>query len=504
MIAWMLRFKNNCRKATDRVKGELTVQEFENAERKLLKMVQEESFDTEDNPKLKSLCTFKDQDGLIRLKTKITRRNDEEDFKCPIVLPSEHKLVEMLIRQKHLQLSHAGVLTVLCEIRQQFWILRGRKTIRKVIRKCTSCLRYNSKHVETSPTPLPEDRVRDALVFEVTGVDLAGPLYLKNEEKAWILLFTCAVYRAVHLELILSLSTNSFLQGLRRFIARRGRPKIIYSDHGSNFVGADNLFKNIDWNKIAQDISIEKIQWKFNPPTAAWWGGWWERLIQMVKKLLRRVLGRSALKYEEMCTVLCDVEAVINARPLTYLSEDVKDMTPLTPATFLQNNQSVGVPDLDHLDEVNLTKRYKYQQRLREEMRKRFREEYLGLLILQQSQKKQQRQIRIGDVVLIGCDNKKRLDWPLGRVIEIFPGRDQEVRVVKVKTSSGELIRPIQRVYPLEISQEDHLLVSSSAKESDSFSVDREKSCERKKTVEPEKKKTRSGRVVIKPSRFDE
>ena len=97
----------------------------------------------------------------------------------------------------------------------------------------------------------------------------------------------------------------------------------------------------------------------------------------MVKKLLRRVLGRSALKYEEMCTVLCDVEAVINARPLTYLSEDVKDMTPLTPATFLQNNQSVGVPDLDHLDEVNLTKRYKYQQRLREEMRKRFREEYL-------------------------------------------------------------------------------------------------------------------------------
>ena len=216
----------------------------------------------------------------------------------------------------------------------------------------------------------------------------------------------------------------------------------------------------------------------------------------MVKKLLRRVLGRSALKYEEMCTVLCDVEAVINARPLTYLSEDVKDMTPLTPATFLQNNQSVGVPDLDHLDEVNLTKRYKYQQRLREEMRKRFREEYLGLLILQQSQKKQQRQIRIGDVVLIGCDNKKRLDWPLGRVIEIFPGRDQEVRVVKVKTSSGELIRPIQRVYPLEISQEDHLLVSSSAKESDSFSVDREKSCERKKT--------RSGRVVIKLSRFDE
>ncbi|KFM74861.1 hypothetical protein X975_18449, partial [Stegodyphus mimosarum] len=210
--------------------------------------------------------------------------------------------------------------------------------------------------------PLPEDRVRDALVFEV---DVAGPLYLKKGKKAWILLFTCAVY----LELIESLSINGFILGLRRFIARRGCSRIIYSDNGTNFVGTENLLGSIDWKEIECHSTTMRIQWKFNPPTASWWGGWCERL----KKVLCLFRGN--------VTILYDIESVINSRPLTYLSKDPNDLTILTPSMFLQDVHDVGVPDLDHLDTLNLTKRYKFLQNVREHFRKRFRNKYLALLV---------------------------------------------------------------------------------------------------------------------------
>ncbi|XP_035229365.1 uncharacterized protein LOC118201379 [Stegodyphus dumicola] len=181
-------------------------------------------------------------------------------------------------------------------------------------------------------------------------------------------------------------------------------------------------------------------------------GGWWERIIQMVKKILRRIFGRACLRYEELCTILCDTEAVINARPLNYLSEDPEDLMPLTPSRFIQDTiRMVGVPDLDHIDEVNINKRYIYQQKLRQDLRKRFRDEYLTLLIQSIDNKATRRQIYLGDVVLVGSHNKKRLDWPLGRVIELFQSQDNCVRVEKVKTAAGELIRPVQQLYPLEM-----------------------------------------------------
>ncbi|GFY26472.1 integrase catalytic domain-containing protein [Trichonephila clavipes] len=190
--------------------------------------------------RLKTLCIFTDSNGLIRLKTKITRRDDAENFISPLLLPSDHPLVERLIFERHLQSSHAGTQVVLTNIRQNFWLLRGRKTVQRVISKCVLCKIYAAKRIKSIPAPLPENRVQEALVFEITGVDLAGPLHLRDGKKAWILLFTCAVYRAIHLELIQNFSTNGFLLGFRRFIARRGKPKIIYSDNGTNFTGANN------------------------------------------------------------------------------------------------------------------------------------------------------------------------------------------------------------------------------------------------------------------------
>ncbi|GFT76562.1 integrase_H2C2 domain-containing protein [Trichonephila clavipes] len=202
-----------------------------------------------------------------------------------------------------------------------------------------------TKHVEVPFAPLPRDRGTQTKIFEVTGADYAGPLYLKSKAKAWIVLFTCAVYRAMHFELVQSLTTDTFIQALRRFIARRGRISVLYSDNGTT----NNALRTLDWDKIVVYSTVQKITWKFIPLTAAWWGGWWERIVRMLKELLRRVLGKSIVNYEELLTIVCDCESIINARPLTYIHEDPNELLPLSPAMFIHGNSNCETPDLDQV-----------------------------------------------------------------------------------------------------------------------------------------------------------
>ncbi|KAB0790764.1 hypothetical protein PPYR_15512, partial [Photinus pyralis] len=138
-----------------------------------------------------------------------------------------------------------------------------------------------------------------------------------------------------------------------------------------------------------------------------------------------------------------------NSRPITYLSDDLSELSPLTPNSFLQEQRDIGVPDLDAIDSSSLNKRIAYRQKLRENLRQRFRTEYLGQLKLS-SKGKKNIQVRLNEIVLIGNDQDKRIDWPLGRITEIFPGKDRQVRLVRLKTAKGIVLRPIQRLYPLE------------------------------------------------------
>lgn len=221
-------------------------------------------------------------------------------------------------------------------------------------------------------------------------------------------------------------------------------------------------------------------------------------------------------------TTLCDCESVINSRPITYVSDDSEDLMPLTPAMYLQELREIGVPDCDNVDRDSMVKRLRYRQKLRDDLRRRFRVEYLGKLFHRNKSKKDYRQIRIGEVVMIGCDNKKRLDWPLARVIETIAGRDGEVRVIRLKTATGEVLRPIQRVYPLELSNNENdsvikekLLVTS--RKNDNFAKNAEieiatrieergivsrPAVIKQDCIRKEPKITRSGRNVKKPVRF--
>ncbi|GFS50859.1 transposable element Tcb1 transposase [Trichonephila clavipes] len=260
----------------------------------------------------------------------------------------------------------------------------------------------------------------------------------------------------VHFELITSLSTAAFLQSLRRFISRRGRPTIIYSDNGTNFVGSNSALNSIDWDVVISKANIQKIKnGKFNPPSAAWWGGFWERMIQMLKQILRKILGRASLYYEELNTVLCECEHVINSRPLTYISEDVNDLSPLTPAMFLQEIETSDVTDIDCLDHQEINKRIRHVQFIREQLRKRFRIEYLGQLREQTQHHRKLRPLTVGEVVVVENSLKNRTLWSLARVIQLIPGKDGHVRVARVKTETGEMVRPEQRLYNLELQEPD-------------------------------------------------
>lgn len=451
MMAWVFRFLKNVRKIEVNKSSDISCAEYEYAERAIIKLIQKEAFQGEADEKLRALKPTIDEFGILRARTKLSFRDDADNFKYPIILPPDHPVVHLMIIRKHEELMHSGVSIIMTHLREKFWILKSRRTVRQIVKKCVRCRRFSATKTEVAPASLPKDRVSNSKVFEVLGVDLAGPLHLKDKQKAWIVLFTCATYRAVHLELITSLSTSAFLQSLRRFIARRGRPSIVYSDNGSNFIGTNKAFCNIDWKVVTTNAAIQKIQWKFNPPTAAWWGGFWERMIRMLKIILRKVLGKASLSYEELNTVLCDCENVINSRPLTYVSEDINDLAPLTPIMFLQEIDISNVDDIDILDQETINKRIRHLQSIRNHLRKRFRIEYLGQLREQTQRYRESRPLTVGDIVLLENNLKKRAFWSLARIIELIPGKDGKSRVARIKTETGEFLRPVQKLYNLEL-----------------------------------------------------
>ena len=495
LMGWIIRFINKCKRSSN-AKGELTVVEIRKAENTLFKLVQTEKFIVKDRnrPMVGGMKVNLKPDGLIYLKTRLENREDTESFINPILLPSHHALVDQLVRENHLRNQHAGIQATMNILREKVWIQQTRRTVKRIIDKCVSCRRFNTKSPAVAPAPLPTNRVMDAKTFQVTGVDLAGPLFLKNKMKAWVVIFTCAVYRGVHLEMVTSLSTEDFLLALNRFISRRGRPSTIYSDNGTNFVGAANLFAKLDWSNIMERTRCHRIQWIFNPPSAAWWGGWWERLVRTLKDLLKRTLGRDRLNAVQLETCLCDIEATMNCRPLTYVTECPKDLIPLTPQMFLSDIHKTDFPEEECIDADKLRRRYRGLGNLKEELRSRFRKEYLAQLV-HRGKSGKVAEFNIGDVVLVGSDNKKRQDWPIARISELIKGSDGNVRLARIKTPTGDFMRPLQRLYPLEVGTKDQIPTPIICKKN--VVPDHKQPVKHDQCV-----KTRSGRAIRKPDRL--
>ncbi|GFW38356.1 uncharacterized protein TNCV_1332091 [Trichonephila clavipes] len=250
----------------DRDFGELITQETDAAERKVLKIVQKQSFSNDTKSLVSQMQTLVDSDGIIRIKSKIIMRKDVESIRYPIVLPSRHPIVTKLVIQKHIELLHAGVQTVMSALRENYWILKSRKTVRRVLSECIICKRFTVRPLTTISPPLPEDRFFTQYIWNSLPLCLPRASYSLSEDLFHV----------------------------------RGRPFTIYSDNGKNLFGTSNELKNIDWKKVKDYGSLKKISWKLNPPSSPWWGDFWEWLIGMLKIILRRVLGKACLTYEEL------------------------------------------------------------------------------------------------------------------------------------------------------------------------------------------------------------
>ncbi|XP_060600639.1 uncharacterized protein LOC132754069 [Ruditapes philippinarum] len=206
--------------------------------------------------------------------------------------------------------------------------------------------------------PLPTSRVTECKPFSRVGLDYLGPLYIKSDKgqsKVWICLFTCFVTRAIHLEIVMDMSTEEFLLCLRRFISQRGTPVQILSDNASQFKAACSVIEKI-WYKMLQSeevqtyVSNSSIKWNFITELAPWMGGFYERLVGLVKRVFRKTLGRRLLTLIQLQTFVKEAEAVVNSRPLVYVGDDVNSNIALTPSHFLTLNPSIGIPE-SHIDE---------------------------------------------------------------------------------------------------------------------------------------------------------
>jgi hypothetical protein len=207
---------------------------------------------------------------------------------------------------------------------EEFWILRARQTVKQVLHLCLPCRIAKGLPGVEIEAPLPTDRVTPLGPFAATGIDYARPLFVKvgnTLKKCYITLFTCATTRAVHLELCLDLSTDKFLLALQGFTGRRGLPNTIYTDNAQTFHAANRELRELCTvlsAAKAQKYFVEHgIGWKFITPRAAWWGGWWERMVATTKRCLRKVLGRPQVDAEELQTILVGIKAALNSRPIT-------------------------------------------------------------------------------------------------------------------------------------------------------------------------------------------
>lgn len=471
-VAFLLRFIHNIRNKIDRHTGILTVDELNEAEVTLIRWSQMESYPSE-YKLLSSGESIKGKGNLTRLdlfldKNKIMRvggrLGNSEEFSYnkmyPILLSSKHYFTMLLFRFEHLQHLHAGAQALLCHLREKWWPLGGRNLARHVVSACVTCTRMKGKILTPHMGNLPKERITSSFPFNRCGVDYCGPVLILNRKgrgaktlKAYICLFVCFVTRAIHLELVSDLTTEAYLLALNRFISRRGKPIEIFSDNGRNFVGLMNDFSDFLQRcstSIIEYATSQTIKFKFIPPYSPHFGGLWEAGVKSCKHHLRRVVGNVRLTFEEFYTVLSQIEAVLNSRPLSPLSPDPKDFTPLTPGHFLVG-RPLTAPVSDDLSDTPALRLNRYQrvEQIRQHFWTRWSKEFISELQIRNKWTERTTELKTNSLVLIKDNNLPPLKWHMGRVLATIPGKDGISRVADIQTSSGVVRRSYAKICPL-------------------------------------------------------
>lgn len=461
-IAYLIRFIQYLKNKSNLVQGPLVDLELHNSLLIIIRHVQCLVFANEikqirsNNPcskPIRKLAPFLDPDGTLRVGGRLRYSQESFQRKHPILLPRDHRLTKLLIIHYHHKYLHPGATALQALLAEQFWILSARRAVNHCISHCYRCSRHNPKSYTPLMSDLPTYRVSEVKPFLHTGVDFAGPFALTfgrrrggKTQKAYLCLFVCLATKALHLELASDLSSDAFIAALRRFVARRGQCSDLYSDNGTNFVGA-----NRQLNEVTQSAAgIMQIRWHFNPPSSPHFGGLWEAGVKSVKHHISRVVGDQVLTYEELNTIFHQIEAILNSRPLCQLSSDPNDLQALTPGHFLTLSSLTAPPD-EELTSVPLNRLSRWQllQQIQQSFWKRWHNEYLHTLQQRSKWTDRTKPPSIGTIVIIKQDNVPPLTWHLGRIAELHPSPDGQIRTATVQTANGRFKRPLVKLCPV-------------------------------------------------------
>uniref|UniRef100_A0A1I7VP95 Reverse transcriptase domain-containing protein n=1 Tax=Loa loa TaxID=7209 RepID=A0A1I7VP95_LOALO len=472
VTVWTLRFiKRSCKRDIPWLKSlsitgnKMSKDDYNLAEWLLIRQAQSQNITSEEMERW-NLFQQKN-DKLWRSNSRLENSELDNESKYPIYLPNKNDITKLIIWQQHDRLYHAGVAHTLSAIRRRFWIPKGRATIKRTISSCMACKRWKAKPFKLPPmSSLPESRVMRSRSFEQVGLDYLGPLSIKSPTgvvKRWIALFTCFTTRAVHLELVEDLSAENFSHIMRRFVARRGYPKLILSDNASQF---QLVFKKI-MDEKANFLAEKGMIWKNTIPRAPWGGGVYERLIGLTKEALRKAVGRRLLTEREMTTLITEIEGILNTRPLTYVGFD--DYRIIRPIDFISPMASLDIPikyenqEKEYTPYVlktkdNLIKHWTSTLKTLDVFWRLWREDYLASL-----RERQQKEIhsprliekrlpQVNEIVLLVEPNVPRGIWNLARVIKLNKSLDDRTRSATIQLPNGkQLDRSLNMLCPLEI-----------------------------------------------------
>ncbi|XP_075158086.1 uncharacterized protein LOC142231359 [Haematobia irritans] len=489
VTAYILRFVNNTRTKENykRKYGFLSTRELHDASNILVIQSQRVDFSEELNyikkchpfpssNRLAQLCPFVDEIGILRVGGRLQKAKFDYEFKHPILLSKHNPLSILIFSDAHLKTLHGGLTQMQAYVMRKYWVISARNIAKQVQRKCVTCFKYTAKAAQQIMGELPTVRLQPSRAFKHSGVDYAGPITIKQSTarnsvttKGYISLFICMVTKAVHLEAVTSMSTESFIAAFRRFTSRRGICTDLYSDCGTNFIGSNKELKILQHRSkqslpedLCELLSNSGTKWHFIPPASPNFGGLWEAGVKSTKHHLKRTMDNRILTFEELTTLLAQIESCLNSRPLCPLSTDPNDCSALTPGHFLIGEPLLTIPDENLLDySIDRLSRWKVVERLKQQFWKRWVGEYVNRLQSRPKWLNPQTNPELGDLVLICDERLPPGQWPLARITEVHPGTDGRVRVVSVISNGKTYKRPVSKIALLPIKDEFQLPINS-------------------------------------------
>ncbi len=481
VVAWIFRFFNNSKKASSKTQdSDLSSAEVHRSMQVLIALSQKQSFPEIHTSLNQGKLVNKSHhlantnvsinNGLLICQSRVRNPDNLSQPKNLYPLDVNSKFTILLCSTLHVTHHHPGISALHASFSSTYLISGLRNLLKKLSRACALCQRAYAKPISHLMGMLPAARTTPTPAFYVTGVDFAGPLYIRQGHvrkpvpvKTYAALFICMVTKAVHIELCASLSSVDFRAALQRFIARRGSPGHIYCDNGSNFLGAREETRDLRENLESRETTIafcqaHHIQWHHSPPRAPHFGGLWEAAIRQMKLILKKNASPHLLRYDELETVLTEAEAILNSRPLAPITqEDQHTGNVLTAGHFLIGRPLLATPALDtHPKFVPSLRRWKLVARIQEDIWKQWSNIYINTLHQRSKWKQKSTPLKVQQLVYIKDESLSHRQWPLGIIQEVFPGDDGQVRAARILRQGKSYVRAANLLIPCI--PEDHPL----------------------------------------------